>query len=113
MRARRPGGAFREAVSWMKPKSADWGTVLPLRDGRTVAAWEIHDPDLVKPDKLKAAMINAHGKMGAAQTIAVSARGPDFDGFALRRIGGGNRAALVWTQRHGSKKRIRIAFTRR
>jgi hypothetical protein len=113
MRARRPGGRFREAVNWTPPKSAGWGTLLPLRDGRTVLVWEIHDPDFVKPDRLKAAVINAKRKMGPAQTIAVSARGPDFDGVALRRLGGGNRAALVWTQRHKGRKRIRIAFTRR
>jgi hypothetical protein len=111
VRASRPGGPFREAASWTPPKSADFATLLPLRDGRTVVVWEIHDPDSVKPDRLMAAVINADGKTGPAQTIAVSARGPDFDGIALRRIGG-NRAALVWTERHSGKKRLRIAFTR-
>jgi hypothetical protein len=111
-RASRPGGAFRDAASWTRPTSADFGILLPLRDGRTVVVWEIHDPDFVKPDRLMAAVINANRKIGPAQTIAVSARGPDFDGVALRRLGGGNRAALVWTQRHGAKKRLRIAFTR-
>jgi hypothetical protein len=77
-----------------------------------VVVWEIHDPDSVKPDRLMAAVINANSKIGPAQTIAVSAHGPDFDGIALRRVGG-DRAALVWTERHGGKKRLRIAFTRR
>jgi hypothetical protein len=112
VRAHRAGGRFRAAVTWTPPKSADWGRLLPLRSGRTVAVWEIHDPDLVKPDKLKAAVIGRNRKMGPAQTVAVSARGPDFDGVALHRLAG-KRAALVWTQRHGRKKRVRIAFTMR
>jgi hypothetical protein len=111
VRASRPGGPFRGALSWTPPKSSAFGTMLPLRDGRTVVVWEIHDPDLVKPDKLKAAVINANRKVGPAQTIAVSARNLGF-GIALRRLGG-NRAALVWTERQGKKKRIRVAFTRR
>jgi hypothetical protein len=112
VRARRAGGRFRAAVTWTPPKSADWGRLLPLRSGRTVAVWEVHDPDLVKPDKLKAALIGRNRKIGPAQTIAVSARGPDFDGVALHRLAG-KRAALVWTKRHGRKKRVRIAFTTR
>ena len=111
MRASRPGGRFHGALSWTPPKPAEYGSMLPLRDGRTVVVWEVRDPNLVKQDKLKAAVIDAHGRVGRAQTIALSARGRALGGTALHRLGG-NRAALVWTETYRGKKHLRVAFTR-
>jgi hypothetical protein len=111
VRASRPGGRFHGALSWTPPKPAEYGSMLPLRDGRTVVVWQIRDPNLVKPDKLKAAVIDAHGRVGRAQTIAVSAPGRALGSTALHRLGG-NSAALVWTETNRGKKHLRVAFTR-
>lgn len=109
--ARRPGGQIRAVARWAPPQNAHFAGLAPLRDGRTALAWEVSDQDHTKPDRLMAAMIGANGKVGSPQTIAVSARGADFNGVALRRVGGA-RAALVWTQYRAGKKRVRIAITR-
>jgi hypothetical protein len=110
-RASRPGRPFREVASWTAPEFAAFRAMVPLHDGRTLVAWATYDPDVVKPDRVMAAVINAHGRIGPTQTIAV-AKGTNFDGFALRRLGA-SRAALVWTEGHGPRKRIRIASTGR
>jgi hypothetical protein len=100
-------------VNWAVPASATFRTVVPLADGRTLLAWATEDRDSVEPDRLMAAVIDAHGKVGPEQTIAVvPAKDGDLDGFELRRLGA-NRAALVWTEGRKGKKRFRVAVTAR
>jgi hypothetical protein len=111
MRASRAGGPFRETASWTSPEFALFTRLLPLADGRTVVGWSTFDPVGNGPERLMAAVIDARGKIGPTQTMAV---GPAFDGgVALRRLGR-NRAALVWTDSsHKGKVLIRMALTRK
>ncbi|HEX8073952.1 MAG TPA: hypothetical protein VF545_03130 [Thermoleophilaceae bacterium] len=113
-RASGRGRRFREVASWTAPEPVDFRTLLPLADGRTLLAWATEDRDFVKPDRLRAAVIDAKGRIGPAQTIAVADREGELDGFELRRLGA-NRAALVWTELRKGKgaKRVRIALTAR
>jgi hypothetical protein len=112
VRASGRGRPFREVASWTPSGPVDFRTLLPLPDGRTLLAWSPEDRDFEDPDRLVAAEIDAQGRIGPEQTIAVGARAGDFDGFALRRIGT-KRAALVWTERSKGTKRWRIALTGR
>jgi hypothetical protein len=110
MRANRAGGPFGEAASWTSPEFALFTRLLPLADGRTVVGWSTYDPVGDGPERLMAAVIDARGKIGPTQTMAV---GPAFDGGATLRRLGRNRAALVWTDSQRGKVRLRMALTRK
>lgn len=107
-RASRRGKAFRQ-VNWPIPKNAGLRTMIPIAGGRALLAWSIADPEFVKPARLEAAWVSAHGKIGRAQTVAVSRR---LDGFGLHALGA-RRVALAWTVAGKKVKRVRVAVTRR
>ena len=108
LRARGRGRPFREVATWRAPADVSFRTFLPLADGRTLLAWSTQDRNFVEPERLLAAVVDAKGKIGPAQRIAVG----DLGGFALRRVGA-NRGALVWTERRKGTKRLRIVLTGR
>jgi hypothetical protein len=107
MRARHAGGPFREAASWTPPEHALFTKLVPLADGRTVVGWSTYDPLGNAPERLMAAVIDAGGKIGPTQTMAVG-----FGSIGLRRLGR-NRAAFLWTKSHKGKVLIRMALTRK
>ncbi len=108
LRASGRGRPFREVATWRAPADVSFRSFLPLVDGRTLLVWSTQDRNFVEPERLRAAVVIAKGKIGSPQRVAVG----DLGGFALRRVGA-NRGALVWTERREGTKRVRIALTPR
>lgn len=111
MRAGRAGGQFRETATWTASDSTLFNRLLPLADGRTVVGWTTYDQTGNGPERLMAAVIDAHGRIGPTQTMAVGPRG--FSGLVGFRRLGRSRAALVWTSTRKGKLLIRMALTRK